>query len=162
MPENMELIPSTQKRRGVKNHLFLPDYQSQHIHPQREKEIAYLKLLFEALLDCFSCLLSLTNLLQTIIPDLLFQLLDPLKSISCWHEVVVIDQLDEWFYFASFGDSFPAHSSSDFAWISLNTSDESMAKGKGFCAFIKGLEDDGFASCIATTGDKRNLAGFQD
>ena len=76
--------------------------------------------------------------------------------------MVVIDQLDEWFYFASFGNSFLAHSSSDFAWISLNTSDESMAKGKDFCAFIKGLEDDSFASCITTTGDKRNLAGFQD
>ena len=76
--------------------------------------------------------------------------------------MIVIDQLDEWFYFASFGDSFFAHSSSDFPWVSLNASDESMAKGKGFRAFVEGLEDNGFASCITTTGDECNLAGFQD
>src|SRR5271169_3616228 len=124
-------------------------------------KIPYLKLLFKTFLDSFSRLLSLTNFLQTIVSNLLFQLLDSIKSISR-HEVIVIDQLDEWFYFASFGDSFLAHSSSDFSWVSLNASDKSMAKGKGFCAFVEWLEDNGFASCITTTGDKRNLAGFQD
>ena len=76
--------------------------------------------------------------------------------------MIVIDQFDERLYFASFGDSLLSHPSSDLAWVSLNACDESMAKGKGFGAFVKGFEDDGFASCVATTGDKRNLAGFQD
>ena len=76
--------------------------------------------------------------------------------------MVVIDEFDEWFYFASLGDSFLAHSRGDFTGIALDSCYESMAKGVYFGSIVVWFEDDSFATCVAATGDESDFAGFQD
>jgi hypothetical protein len=44
----------------------------------------------------------------------------------------------------------------------LDAGDEGMAVGVALRAFIKGLEDDGFAAGIASAGDEGYFSGFQD
>lgn len=122
----------------------------------------YLILLLKALLHRFLSLLSLTDLLQSFISDLLLQLLNSFKRISRRHQMVVVDQLDEWLHLASLGNSLLTHSSSDFAWVTLDSGYESMAERVYLGSFVVWFEDDGFTTSIAATSDKSNFAGFQD
>ena len=122
----------------------------------------YLKLLLKALLNSLLRLFPLTNLFQTITSDLRSQLVDSIKSISCRHKMIVIDQFDEWFYFASFGNPFLAHSRGNFAGVALDSSDESVTEGMYFCSIVKWFEDDCLAACVTPTGDECNFSRFQD
>jgi hypothetical protein len=122
----------------------------------------YLILLFKALLDCLLGFFSLTDFLQSFISNLCFQLLNSLKSISGWHQMIVVDQFDEWLHFASLGNSLLSHSRGNFARIALDSSYKSMAERVYFGSIVVWFQDDSLAASIAATGDEGNFTGFQD
>lgn len=76
--------------------------------------------------------------------------------------MIVIDHFEERLYFASLSNALLAHSSGDLPWVTLNSSDESMAKRMSFRSIIARFEDDGLATSITASGDKSDFAGFQD
>jgi hypothetical protein len=76
--------------------------------------------------------------------------------------MIVVDQFDEWFHFASLCDSLLAHSRGDFARVALDSSYKSMTEGMYFGSVVIWFEDDSFATCVAATRDKSDFARFQD
>lgn len=49
------------------------------------------------------------------------------NGVSGWHDVVVVDDLDEWLHLVSAGDLLFAHGFGDFSWVSVNTGDQSVS-----------------------------------
>jgi len=76
--------------------------------------------------------------------------------------MIIIDHFNKRFHFASSGNTFLTHSSSDFTWVTLNSSDEGMTEWMSFCSVVKWFENNGFASGVTAAGDERDFAGFQD
>jgi len=48
-------------------------------------------------------------------------------GVSGWHNVVVVDDFDEWLHLVSASDLLFTHGFGDFSWISVNTSDQSVS-----------------------------------
>ena len=48
-------------------------------------------------------------------------------GVSGWHNVVVVNNLDEWLHLVSASDLLFAHRFGDFSWVSVNTSNQSMS-----------------------------------
>ena len=76
--------------------------------------------------------------------------------------MIVIDQFYEWFYFATLSNSLLAHSCCDLAWVTFDSSDESVTEGMRFGTIVKGFEDDGFSACVSSSSDERYFTWFQD
>lgn len=74
--------------------------------------------------------------------------------------MIVIDQFNERFYFALFGNSFLAHSRCDFARVAFNASDEGMTERVDFRTVIKGFEDHCFATSVTAASDKCDFTRF--
>jgi len=128
----------------------------------RTRNEIYLELLLKTLLNGLLRVLSLTHLLQRLRSNMCSQLLYSIESISRRHEMVVIDQFDEWFYFTSLRDSLLTHSCSDFPGVTLNSGNESMSKRMYFCSIVVWFKDHCFTPCIAATSNECDFSRFQD
>ncbi len=101
---------------------------------QRSKEPPILPArvsLFQRLLYRFLCILPLRNLLERIVRNHALQTLQ-LQSVARWHQVVVIDGLDEWLNLAAFCLAGFRHSSGDLGRITLDTGDKCVRERMGF------------------------------
>jgi len=75
--------------------------------------------LFEGLLDRGSCSSLLGGVLKGLLVDVL--LVDgDVDRVSGWHNVVVVDDLDERLHLVSLGNLLLAHALRDLSWVSVN------------------------------------------
>jgi len=68
----------------------------------------------------------LGGVLQSVLVDDLLADWD-VNGVSGWHDVVVVDDLDEWLQLVSAGDLLLAHALGHFSWVSVDTGDEGVA-----------------------------------
>lgn len=78
--------------------------------------------LLQCLLDSLLRILSLRNLLESVRSHNALKSLQ-LQSVTGWHQVVVVDDLNEWLDLAAFGLTGLRHAAGDLGWVTLDTSD---------------------------------------
>lgn len=78
------------------------------------------------------------------------------------HKVVVVDNFEEGLDAVSAGTLLFAHSLSDGARVSVNTSHQSMAIALGIGALVLVLQDNRLAASIFALQQQHHLAGFHD
>lgn len=81
--------------------------------------------LLKGLLDGLLGVLTLGNLLEGLGRDRSLKTLK-LESVAGWHQVVVVDHLDEWLDLGALGLAGLAHAAGDLGWVTLNTSDNGV------------------------------------
>ena len=81
--------------------------------------------LLQSLLHSLLRILPLRNLLESIRSNNTLQSLQ-LECVSCWHQVVVVDDLDEWLDLGSLGLTGLGHSAGDLLGVALNTGDQGV------------------------------------
>lgn len=86
-----------------------------------------LVLLFQGLSDNLLGLLLLGWLLQGLWGDSVLERLD-VQGVSCWHQVVVVDQFDERLDLGSLGELLGAVGLGDLQWASLNTNNDGVGE----------------------------------
>lgn len=113
-------------------------------HTERGEEPSVLSAgvsLLENLLDSLLGVLSLADLLESVVGDGALEALE-LEGVSGGHQVVVVDDLDEGLDLVSLFLSGLGHAASDLGGVSLNTSDQGVTEGMGLVAVVDGLDDD--------------------
>ena len=114
--------------------------------------LASLVLLLKSLLDGLFGLLTLRGLLEGLGAD---RSLDgiKLKGVTGGHHVVVVDNLDEGLDLGALGNLLSAVSLGDLQGVSLDTSNQGVAKGVGLGAIVVGLDDDNLLTGKSTASD---------
>lgn len=87
------------------------------------------------------------NLLECVVGDDVLQSFQ-LERVSRGHDVVVVDELDEWLDFRSLVSSLLAHAAGDFGWVTFDACDESIGESVGLGAVIDRLDDDHLKSML--------------
>ena len=96
-----------------------------HSKPQRSEEPSVLSTqvsLLQSLLHVLLRLLPLADLLECIVGDDTLQSFQ-FECVSRRHDVVVVDELDEWLDLRPLLYSLLAHAAGDFGWVALNAGD---------------------------------------
>lgn len=96
--------------------------------------------LLEQLLDLLLGILALRDLLERVIGDHTLESFE-LERVASGHQVIVVDQFDEWLDLAALLLTSLGHSSRDLARVSLNAGDQCMREGMGLGAAVQGLDD---------------------
>ena len=112
-------------------------------HTKRSEEPSVLSRrvsLLESLLDSLLSILPLRNLLESVCGDSSLQSLQ-LERVTCGHQVVVVNNLDEWLDLASLGLAGLRHTAGDLRWVTLDTSDDCVRVWVGLVSSILGLND---------------------
>lgn len=142
--------------------------------------------LLQCLLDSLLRVLSLRHLLESIRSHNTLQSLQ-LECVSCWHQVVVVDDLDEWLDLGSLLLTGLRHATGDLRWVTLDTGDQCVRVWVALGSRVLGLDQDDlqrFASAllpsispyarnphggriyllagISSPGDDGNTANFED
>lgn len=116
-----------------------------------------LMLFFQSLLDNLLGFFSLRWLVQGVWGDSVLERLN-VQRVSGWHQVVVVDQLDEWLDLGSLGNLLLVVSSGNLQWASLNADNDSVWEGVGLGTVIVWSDNDNLLACESTTGnDSWNL-----
>jgi len=105
-----------------------------HLEPQRRKEPPILPTrvpLLQRLLHILLGLLPLTDLLERIVGDDVLEALE-LERVACWHQVVVVCDLDEGLDLGALLAALLAHALGYFEGVALDACDEGMREGVGF------------------------------
>lgn len=97
--------------------------------------------LLENLLDVLLGVLALADLLEGIGCQGTLETLQ-LKCVSCGHQVVVVDGLDEGLNLRSLLLTRLRHAPCDLGRVSLDTGDQSVAEGVGLVTAVDRLDDD--------------------
>lgn len=97
--------------------------------------------LLEGLLDGLLGVLTLGNLLESIGRDNALKSLQ-LESVTGWHQVVVVDDLDEWLDLGALGLAGLAHAAGNLGWVTLDTGDQGVRVWVGLVASILWLNND--------------------
>lgn len=111
-----------------------------------------LVLFFQSLLDNLLGFLFLRWLNQRVWGDSSLERLN-VQGVSGWHQVVVVNQLDEWLDGDSLGNLLSAVSSGDLQWSLLNTNDNGVWESVGLGTVIVRLDDDDLLTSETTTGN---------
>lgn len=96
--------------------------------------------LLQCLLDSLLGILTLGNLLEGIGGNNTLQSLQ-LECVACWHQVVVVDDLDERLDLGALGLAGLGHAAGDLGWVTLNTSDQGVRIWVRLVAGILWLDD---------------------
>jgi hypothetical protein len=96
--------------------------------------------LLQSLLDGLLGVLTLGNLLEGIGGDNTLQALQ-LKSVSGWHQVVVVDDLDERLDLAALGLAGLGHTAGDLGWVTLDTGNQGVWVWVRLVASVLWLDD---------------------
>lgn len=118
--------------------------------------LAGLVLFFQSLLDNLLSFFSLGWLRQGVWGDGVLERLD-VQRVSGWHQVVVVDQLDEWLDLGSLGNLLGVVSSSDLQWTSLDTNDNSVWERVRLGTVIVWSDNDNLLTSETTTGNDSYL-----
>jgi hypothetical protein len=114
------------------------------LHTQRREEPAVLAAsvaLLQHLLDVLLSILTLADLLESVVRDGALQALE-LQSVTGGHQVVVVDDLDEGLDLGALLLSGLGHAAGDLGRVALNAGDDGVAVGVGLVARVNGLDDD--------------------
>lgn len=115
-----------------------------------------LVLFFQSLLNNLLSFFSLGWLGQGVWGDSGLERLN-VQRVSGWHQVVVVDQLDEWLDLSSLGDLLGVVSSGDLQWASLNTNDNSVWERVRLGTVIVWSDNDNLLTSETTTGNDSYL-----
>ena len=96
--------------------------------------------LFQCLLDGLLRVLPLRYLLECIRSNNTLQSLQ-LERVSCRHQVVVVDDLDERLDLAALGLAGLRHAAGDLGWVTLDTSNQGVWVWVRLVSDILGLDD---------------------
>lgn len=113
------------------------------LHTKRSEEPAVLArcvAFLQCLLDSLLGILSLRNLLECIGSNGTLQSFQ-FQSVTCWHQMVIVDDLDERLDFGALGLSGLGHAAGDLRWIALDTSDDCVRVWMRFVAGILWLNN---------------------
>lgn len=108
--------------------------------------------LLQCLLHSLLGLLTLGDLDEGLVGDDALESLE-LKSVSCGHQVVVVDDLDERLDLAALVLAGLAHTAGDLLWVALDAGDDCVGEGVRLAAIVLWLDNDDLLSCVATAGD---------
>ena len=97
--------------------------------------------LLKGLLDGLLGVLTLGNLLEGLGRDNTLKTLK-LESVACWHQVVVVDHLDEWLDLGALGLAGLGHAAGDLGWVTLNTRNDGVWVWVRLVALILWLNND--------------------
>lgn len=111
-----------------------------------------LVLFFQSLLDNLLGFLLLGWLNQGVWSDGSLEGLN-IQGVSGWHQVVVVDQLDERLDSDSLGDLLGAVGLDDLQWASLDTNNNGMWESVGLGAFVVRLDNHDLLTSETTTGN---------
>lgn len=85
-----------------------------------------------------------------------------LESVSCRHEVVVVDDLDERLDLVSLGHSLARHRSSHFQWVSLDTGNDGVWEGVCLGTIVGRCDNHNLLSSESSVCDDGNLSGLDE
>lgn len=111
--------------------------------------LASLVLLLESLLDLLLGLFSLGWFLESVGGNNGLEGVE-FESVTSWHEMVVVDDLDEWLDSSSLGDLLFAVLLGNLQRITFDTSDQSMSEWVGLGALVVWLDDDNLLTGVST------------
>lgn len=111
-----------------------------------------LVLFLQGLSDDLLGLLLLRWLLQSLRGDSVLERLN-VKRVSGWHQVVVVDQLDEGLDSGSSGNVLLGVGCGDSQWSSLDTDNDGVRECVGLGAVVVWLDDHNLLTSETTTGN---------
>lgn len=111
-----------------------------------------LVLLFQSLLNNLLGFKFLRWLNQRVWGDSSLERLN-VQGVSGWHQVVVVNQLDEWLDSNSLLDLLGAVSSGNLQWALLNTNDNGVWESVSLGTVIVRLDDNDLLTSETTTGN---------
>ncbi len=97
--------------------------------------------LLKGLLDGLLGVLTLGNFLESLGGDGSLKTLE-LESVASWHQVVVVDDLDEWLDLGALGLAGLGHAAGDLGWVALDTRNDGVWVWVRLVALILWLHDD--------------------
>jgi len=117
--------------------------------------------LLQSLLHSLLRVLPLRNLLESIRSNNTLQSLQ-LECVSCWHQVVVVDDLDEWLDLGSLGLTGLGHAAGDLLGVALNTGDQGVRVWVRLGSRVLWLDQYNLLASISAAGDDGNTANLED
>lgn len=108
--------------------------------------------LLQRLLHRLFCLLPLAHFGERLVCDDSFETFQ-FERVTCWHDVVVVDNLDERLHLAALVLSGFAHATGDLQRVALDTSHERMRERVLFATVVLRLNDDDLLAGISSAGD---------
>lgn len=120
-----------------------------------------LVLLLQSLLDRLLGLLSLRGLIEALSGDGGLEGLN-VQRVSCGHQVVVVDQLDEGLDLGSLCDLLGGHALGHLQGCALNTHHHGVGEGVLLGTIIMGLDDDDLLTCETTADDDSDFTGLDE
>lgn len=111
-----------------------------------------LVLLLQSLLDNLLGFFFLGWLSQCIWGNGVLEVLN-VQRVSCWHQVVVVDQLDEWLNLGSLGNLLLIVSLGDSQWTAFDTNNNGVWEGVLLGAFIVWSHNDHLLTGVTATGN---------
>lgn len=111
-----------------------------------------LVLFFQSLLDNLLGFLLLGWLNQGIWSNSILERLN-VQGVSGWHQVVVVNQLDERLDSDSLGDLLGAVGLDDLQWASLDTNNNGVWEGVSLGAIVVWLDNNDLLTSETTTGN---------
>lgn len=111
--------------------------------------LASLVLLLKSLLDLLLGLFSLGWLLEGVGGNNGLEGVE-FESVTSWHQMVVVDDLDEWLDSSSLGNLLFAVLLGNLQRITLDTSDQRMSEWVGLGALVVWLDDDNLLTGVST------------
>lgn len=102
--------------------------------------LAALVSLLKRLLDVLLGVLSLGNLLEGVVGDSTLQTLE-LKGVAGWHDVVVVDDLDEWLDLGALLLAGLGHATGDLLGVALNAGNDGVREWVSLGALVDWLDD---------------------
>lgn len=118
--------------------------QTQQPLTQRSKEPSVLAAgvsVFQSLLDRLLGLLTLGNLLESVRGNGTLETLE-LQSVPGGHQVIVVDDLDEWLDLAALLNQLLAHAAGHLRRVALDTGDNGVGERVSLGAVVERLNDD--------------------
>lgn len=85
-----------------------------------------------------------------------------LDEVASWHQVLVVVHLQERLHTSVASTTLFGHVADDFAWITIDTGNQSMAERLVGASFIEVLDDHGFATSETSVHDENDAVWLQD
>ena len=135
---------------------------SQHTERGEEPSVLSARVaLLKSLLDGLLGLLTLGDLSEGLVGDNALQTLK-LEGVSCWHQVVVVDDLDEWLDLAALVLAGLGHAAGDLLWVALDTGDDGVWVRPLLGTFIVLLDDDDLLASLTAGENDGDLQSVTD
>jgi hypothetical protein len=101
---------------------------------------------------------SVLRVHQSLIGNSGLQLVGQIQVVSCGHDVVEVDILDEWLHALSLSNLLVTHGLCGLSWVSVNACDKGMAELAVLGALIGCADNDSLATGESAVQHDNNLA----